>query len=652
MSEPLIPGETPQEPSSASPLTEPARLLRVHELALGGGEDWVDESLDRLTRLASRMLDVPVALVSVVHEDQQVFASQIGLAEPWAGRGRTPLSHSFCQHVVISGEALVVEDARDHPLVHANAAIRDLGVIAYAGAPLVVGRECVGSFCVIDGSPRSWTDEEVATLRDLAAMVATELELRSAIVTREAAHRQALRAETQYRALVEGMSEGVVVHDNDGKILASNPAAERILGLTADQVAGRTLRDPRWRAVHESGAPFEGHDHPAMVTLRTGRALRDVLMGVHRADGTRRWISIATQPLPPEVDGGHVRVISTFTDVTERRSSEIALRLDAAEQAALTRVATLVAGDGSPDDVFAAVAEEAARVLEAQAAGVVRREVSGGAVVVGVWAERDLERPAIGSAVDLDGATAVAEVLRSGRASRVTYDAPGPSVAASLPYRCGVAAPIHLAGTVWGAVTVASTRISGFDSAAVGRLQRFAQLVALAVSGAEARARLVALATTDDLTGLANQRAFRDHLDREIGRAKRRRRTLSLIMLDVDRFKQINDTYGHPEGDRVLVAVAARLEALARGDELVARIGGEEFAWILPEADADQGSLAASRAVEAVRSLRIPGLPRVTVSAGVRELRVGASAADLVEGADRALYAAKASGRDRVFTAS
>lgn len=648
MSQPPTPGYPPSALPASSRLADPARLLTLQQLGLGGGEGWEDESLDRLTRLATRLLGAPVALVSIVHDDEQVFASQVGLAGPWADRGRTPLSHSFCQHVVIAGEALVVEDARDHPLVRDNAAIHDLGVIAYAGMPLVVGDQRVGSFCVIDGSPRSWTADELAALRDLAAMVTTDLDLRSVIVERELAHRQALRAEAQFRVLFEGMSEGVVVQDSDGTILASNPAAGRILGLTADQMAGRTSRDPRWRAVKEDGTPFAGDDHPAVRTLRTGRALRDVLMGVHRGDGALRWISIATQPLAPDAEGGDPRVISTFTDVTERRRSEMTLRVDAAEQAALTRVATLVAADAPPEAVFAAVAEEAARVLDAQAADVVRREVGRGAGVVGTWAAAGLERPAIGSTVNLDAPTAVAEALRSGRSARVAHEVSGAHAAASPPYRCGLSSPIHVAGRVWGAVTVAATGIAEFDAAATERLERFAQLAALAVSGAEARARLVALATTDDLTGLANQRAFREHLGREIHRARRSGRALCLVMLDIDHFKRINDTLGHPHGDRVLIAVASRLDALAREEELVARVGGEEFGWILPEADTARGKAAAQRAVEAVRALQVPGVGPVTVSAGVCALRIDMGPVELVEGADRALYTAKASGRDRV----
>ena len=98
-----------------------------------------EEAFDRLTRLATRALGVPVALVSLVDEHRQFFKSCVGLPEPWATDRQTPLSHSFCQHVVSAADPLVIADARQHPLVRDNAAIADLGVVAYAGFPRVIG---------------------------------------------------------------------------------------------------------------------------------------------------------------------------------------------------------------------------------------------------------------------------------------------------------------------------------------------------------------------------------------------------------------------------------------------------------------------------------------------------------------------------------
>lgn len=137
-----------------------------------------EPSFDRLTSLASTILDAPVALVSLVDERRQFFKSCIGLPEPWSGRRETPLSHSFCKHTVASGEPLIVDDARTHPLVRQNPAIQDLNVIAYAGIPLLMDGHALGSFCVIDSEPRAWTDREVEILKGLAESAMTEIELR------------------------------------------------------------------------------------------------------------------------------------------------------------------------------------------------------------------------------------------------------------------------------------------------------------------------------------------------------------------------------------------------------------------------------------------------------------------------------------------
>ncbi len=146
----------------------------------------VEESFDRITRIAASALGVPVALVSLVDEDRQFFKSCLGLPRPWADTRETPLSHSFCQHVVSGAKPLVISDARQHPLVRDNPAIGDLGVIAYAGFPLrMPDGEVLGSLCAIDSEPREWSPQELDTLRDLAESVMTEIRLR--VVAEEAA---------------------------------------------------------------------------------------------------------------------------------------------------------------------------------------------------------------------------------------------------------------------------------------------------------------------------------------------------------------------------------------------------------------------------------------------------------------------------------
>ena len=138
-----------------------------------------EEEFDRFVRIAARIVNAPVALVSLVDERRQFFKSAVGLGEPWRSSRETPLSHSFCKHVVAEATPLVVADARSHPVLHENAAVAELGVVAYLGMPLVTLQgQALGSFCVADVQPREWTKEDIAVMQELAALVMERIELR------------------------------------------------------------------------------------------------------------------------------------------------------------------------------------------------------------------------------------------------------------------------------------------------------------------------------------------------------------------------------------------------------------------------------------------------------------------------------------------
>ncbi len=184
----------PQTTSGGAPLDAPERLRAVQRTALEAGSD---PAFDRFARMVTRQLGVPVGLVSLVDDRRQIFPGQVGLPAPWCDLRETPLSHSFCQHVVTSGEPLVIEDARNEPGLADNLAITDLQVVAYAGMPLTDGSgNVLGSLCAISDQPRVWSDADLSFLADLAATCSSELHLRiAARSARAAASRLALLAE-------------------------------------------------------------------------------------------------------------------------------------------------------------------------------------------------------------------------------------------------------------------------------------------------------------------------------------------------------------------------------------------------------------------------------------------------------------------------
>ncbi len=156
------------------------RLRILRDLALLN--DNFETIYDKLTQYASDIIGAPVSLVSMVAADYQFFKSHVGLPDPWSTRRSTPLSHSFCQHVVANNEPLIVEDAREVNFLKDNMAIPDLNVIGYLGFPLTLSSEMsLGSFCVIDSEPRKWTDNEVNIMQELSEILTAEFETRAQI---------------------------------------------------------------------------------------------------------------------------------------------------------------------------------------------------------------------------------------------------------------------------------------------------------------------------------------------------------------------------------------------------------------------------------------------------------------------------------------
>ncbi len=170
-------------------------------------------AFDRVTGFATRLMGAPVSLMSLVDEDRQFFKSATGLPEHLSSVRETPLSHSFCQHVVNLAQPLVIEDAANHPLVKDNPAVRDLGVAAYLGVPLMTpDGMMLGALCAIDTKPHVWSDDDVQRMTELAGIVMSEIALRDEIIKRNKAeaHQKFLIGELGHRvtntfALVDGI---------------------------------------------------------------------------------------------------------------------------------------------------------------------------------------------------------------------------------------------------------------------------------------------------------------------------------------------------------------------------------------------------------------------------------------------------------------
>jgi PAS domain S-box-containing protein len=286
-------------------LSDPARRAALGRTGLLDTPP--EEAFDRVTRLAQRLLGVPVALISLVDADRQFFKSQVGLSEPAASERGTPLSLSFCQHVVATGLPLVVEAVRAHPVVSGDPAFEALGIEAYIGVPIrSPDGHVLGSLCGVDVAVHAWTADDEEALGDLVALVEAEIALRTELVDRR-------RSEDQYRALFEGASDALLLFDPETEtVLDANDQAAALYGYPREALVGLSLKT-------FSAAPGPGET--AIERLLGGG---DQFVSVQRRrDGTEVHVTISASVVRV---GDRDAVLTINRDVTAQRVAEAALR--------------------------------------------------------------------------------------------------------------------------------------------------------------------------------------------------------------------------------------------------------------------------------------------------------------------------------------
>jgi diguanylate cyclase (GGDEF)-like protein/PAS domain S-box-containing protein len=432
---------------------------------------------------------------------------------------------------------------------------------------------------------------------------------------------------------------GYLTLDEELRVVRVNRTFLELTGRDEADVVGRL----DWPALLRAGDRilFETHARPM---LAAGHPVSAMAVELPRADGSR--LSALVHLVPRQVrDRRLVRV--TVFDATERRAYERELlherhRAEAGQRQlqALFAVSRSLESASTVDEVAAAVTDGLTSVLRCADVDV---WVVDGSVLSCI---RSTQPEELRSApfLALSGSGVLSEAARSGE------------ILPWIPDRRVV--PLRDRDRVGGVIALRSDDrtheltddlLQAFGHLAGGALARAVRFEA----EAQARAHAELEAVTDTLTGIGNRRALDRELEAELARAARDGSTPALALIDIDRFKGLNDRYGHPTGDDVLVAVAQRLRDRSRVYDVVARWGGEEFAVLLravPGDDALASILEGFRAVIAREPVMTRSGPvEVTVSVGGARWRPWwRTSADLLSGADRALYLAKQNGRDRV----
>jgi diguanylate cyclase (GGDEF)-like protein len=437
-------------------------------------------------------------------------------------------------------------------------------------------------------------------------------------------------------ALIGQAHEGIALITPDLRVARANARFREVTGRGGADLTGAV-------------APFEwwGADCREAAMLNLTRALggerpAPLEVELRGADGPRTVLLGHAPLMDGRPDEGAVEVI---TDISSVRRAQLT-------EAALARIGAAVLEDPPLADVLALIARETRALIGADGAWVLRVDPEAG---------RDAEIAAVDLAAPLaaliprvarvGGRVAECDDLRTVRASAGAIRVDELAGLNSGPHplhRPGAIAALRRDGAVWGCIVVAMPRGVPAPPEAEERLGRVAQLADVALSHARTRAELTTQAFTDPVSGLANDRAFRRTLVAELARARETASDLSVALLDVDGFDGFSDLLAQTSGEPVLAEIAAALSAIARPGDLIARIGGDEFAWLMPETPIAQALAVAERARIAVAGSAFSGAGHLTISSGIASADGDPDVQTLLAKADAALYWAKSEGRNRV----
>ncbi|HSD80004.1 MAG TPA: diguanylate cyclase [Solirubrobacteraceae bacterium] len=445
-----------------------------------------------------------------------------------------------------------------------------------------------------------------------------------------------IRAHTDHAdAILDTMADGFAL-TCDGEIVAVNAALERITGLSRAQLLG--ARPPYPFSAPERLAETEAVRR-RIVAEQGGRF--EVVLA--RADGERFPAEVTATP--SQLPDGSAAFLNTIRDVTALRAHEEQMRRRVEDLGAIAAVARAVARSGGAD-ARRTICRVALDVTGAGAAAIFERGEDG-ALRTTCALGGPYPVVTLGPAERAHGAAVALATLAP---VFVPDAASSPRCDARLVELLGIASehfqPIGHDDEVRGVLAVSwHERRPVLSDHVAALLEVLAEEAAVALERADLLRRLDRLARTDDLTGLANRRAWEELLERELASAARTGLPVAVALIDLDRFKEYNDLYGHQAGDRVLREAASRWRERLRVTDVLARWGGEEFGLLLPGCDA----ACACELLERLRGLLPDG---VTFSAGVAGWDGEGAADALVAAADAALYSAKQGGRDRTAVAA
>lgn len=416
-----------------------------------------------------------------------------------------------------------------------------------------------------------------------------------------------------YRNAIATLADGVVFLGPEGRVFACNDSACRILEMPESLLIGRVALYPPHHGIREDGSAFPPEDYPPFVTLSTGSKCSDMIVGLARPGTDPTWVSVSSQPLATDPFGKPSGVVLALHDITKLKNSQNLARRGEELFRSLVEATAEVVWSGEPDGAI----RDVSAAFE-QLTGLSRWHAC-------EWRWLDVLHP--------DDREAALTHWKRGVAAKKLFE---------MEYR------IRMRGDVYRYFHIRGLPLLTAEGAVREWIGTWADVHERVIH----EERLEHKANFDALTGLANRGLLNDRLLHAIAHAGRTNSQLGLLFMDIDHFKNINDSLGHQQGDEVLQEFAKRLIAATRAADTVARIGGDEFVVILATLGKSEDVLHFRR--KFLELLYAPILPaeqemRVTVSIGAAIYpHDGETPEALLAHADAAMYRAKEKGRDSI----
>jgi diguanylate cyclase (GGDEF)-like protein/PAS domain S-box-containing protein len=454
-------------------------------------------------------------------------------------------------------------------------------------------------------------------------------------------------SETRFRMVVENQNDGIAIVDLQDTFTLVNPASEKLFGVDPGELIGKKLDEfissEQCKLIREKADKSPDGEKDSIEVVVT------------HVDGKHRHVLITFSPwLQAGEDRKDMFII--FHDITEQKKMQKSEREARMLAEALRDSAAALNSTLEIDEVFNQILSNLEKVVPLDAANIMLIDGEEVYIVKGIgYSKLGIEENINSIRFNLKDAPMLKKMIENKQPviiENTKYSGEWNKIISPEWTRSCACVPIQLSGKIVGFINLDNSKTNFYTPSHLDRLKAFANQAAIAISNASLYHGARQLAITDELTGVYNRRGFMELGRREVSSSKRYHRPLTMIWMDFDHFKSINDTHGHDLGDMALKNIISKCKENVREIDVIGRYGGDEFLFLLPETDTSGGYLVAERLRMLTSSIKFNHGDKsfnLTASFGVAKMSPQTPDLDaLLKSADEAMYAAKHAGRNCV----